>query len=146
MRLTTVRVPEWPVLGWLAVCRRHRTRSPATSGTTSRRRTSGSARRSGPGPFVDGGFDETDIVFGSGVRVRDDRVVFVPSGGPIDRLHSIRTDDGLLVSNSLACAAGLRGRIARSWPYQRYREMFSSLVAGIGHYSGTSPPRSGRCG
>ena len=61
------------------------------------------------GPFSDGGFDETDIVFGSGVRIRGDRVVFVASGIHIDRLLSVDTPDGVLVSNSLACLLLVRG-------------------------------------
>ena len=61
------------------------------------------------GPFPAGGFDETDIVCGSGVRIRGDRVVFVSSGASIDRLLSICTSDGLFVSTLNSCIESMTG-------------------------------------
>src|SRR3954452_22926694 len=109
MRLTTVRVPEWPVLAWLALCPPG---SDEVTGYLGSRVEVGDdwfCEAVWDGPFAAGGFDETDIVCGSGVRIRDDRVVFVTSGGPIDRLLSVEGPDGLFVSNSLACLLSVRG-------------------------------------
>ena len=142
MGLTTVRVPEWPVLGWLAVCPSGSDEVTGYVGDHVETSDEWFCEAVWDGSFVDGDFDETDIVFGSGVRVRDDRVVFVPSGGPIDRLQSIRTDDALVVSNSLACLLSFVGG-SLDLAIPRYREMFDSLVEGIGHYQRHIPTTAG---
>jgi hypothetical protein len=53
------------------------------------------------GPFEEGGFDQTDLVFGTGVRLRDEGVVFVASGTTFDRLWHCRQGDSTFVANSL---------------------------------------------
>jgi hypothetical protein len=94
------------------------------------------------GEFRDGGFDETDVVFGSGVRIRGDEVVFVTAGAPLDRVHSLLTDDGLVVSNSLA---GLLAWVGGSLElgYERYREDFSSVIKGVGRSVPAIPTTAG---
>ena len=76
--------PAWPPLGVAGrlparLRRGHLLRRRAAS----RWPTTGICEAAWDGQFADGGFDETDLVFGSGVRVRGDRVVtFVPAGAP----------------------------------------------------------------
>ena len=53
------------------------------------------------GEFKQGGFDRTDVFFGSGMRVRGEEVVFVPSCATVDTLHYHQDGDHLMVSNSL---------------------------------------------
>ena len=48
-------------------------------------------------------FDATDVVAGTGIRVRDENVIFVSSGSTVDRLCSHATDGLVVVSNSLVC-------------------------------------------
>jgi hypothetical protein len=54
-----------------------------------------------PGPFREGGFDQTDLVFGSGGRMSGGTVTFVSSGSTVDRLVSIQVGTHAYVSNSL---------------------------------------------
>jgi len=53
------------------------------------------------GNFAAGGFDQTDLIFGSGIRCRDNQVVFVSSGTTTDRLWYYQGDPFWYVSNSL---------------------------------------------
>ena len=55
------------------------------------------------GDFDEGGFDRTDIVAGSGGRLRSGRVIFVSAGSTVDRLHSMKTESRVWFSNSLCC-------------------------------------------
>ncbi len=55
------------------------------------------------GDFTAGDFDQTDLVSGSGARIRGDNVWFVSSGSNVDRLHSLRKQDNVYISNSLCC-------------------------------------------
>jgi hypothetical protein len=53
------------------------------------------------GDYGAGDFDQTDLVFGTGVRCRDNRVVFVTSGTAMDRLWYCQKEGTWYVSNSL---------------------------------------------
>ena len=143
MRLKTIRVHEWPVLGWLAVCPASSDDVTAYIGDHVETCDEWFCEAVWDGSYADGGFDETDIVFGTGVRIRSDRVVFVPSGGPIERLSSLRTDDALYVSNSLAVPPVLRGRIARPRRARATATIFDSVTKGIGHYQRYIPTTAG---
>lgn len=53
------------------------------------------------GAFEEGGFDKTDIVCGTGIRLREGRACFVSSGSTSDRLQYFTSQAGVHVSNSL---------------------------------------------
>jgi hypothetical protein len=55
------------------------------------------------GPFEKGGFHETDLVFGTGMRLDGDKIVFVSSSSMADRLYYLPHQKKLIVSNSLPC-------------------------------------------
>jgi hypothetical protein len=59
------------------------------------------------GDFSAGGFDEADIVVGTGIRIRDSNVIFVSSSDTLNRLHHFRDIDTLYVSNSLPALMAL---------------------------------------
>ena len=93
--------------------------------------------------FEAGDFDLTDLVFGSGARVRDDRVVFVSSGSTVDRLQHAEIDGKTWISNSLACLVAVSGvKVAKD--YQRYPEFFQSARKGIDTYERRLPTWSGQ--
>ncbi len=84
-------------------------------------------------PYADGDLDRTDLVFGSGVRVRGDTVVFVSSGTTVDRLHTWAADGGHCVSNSLPCLlAFVRGSLDLS--FERYDAVSASIKNGLRAY------------
>lgn len=81
------------------------------------------------GSFEKGDFDRTDLVFGSGVRLRDDHVVFVSSGTTVDRLAYCRRGDKLIVSNSVPALLAITGQSLRG-DYTRYAEDVRSIIQG----------------
>jgi hypothetical protein len=100
-RLICKEVPGWPKLAWAAAME-------LGSGTVSVRHGPWVETHSDwcveavwAGDFSAGDFDLTDVVAGTGVRVRDDHVVFVSSGDTLNRLHHFQDSEILYVSNSL---------------------------------------------
>lgn len=61
------------------------------------------------GEFNLGDFDQTDSVFGTGIRKRDDSVVFVSSATGVDRLWYVQRREKLFVGNSLPGLLELSG-------------------------------------
>ena len=85
------------------------------------------------GDYESGGFDQTDIVAGSGARLRDTKVVFVSSGSTVDRLHSLQMGDEVWLSNSLSCLlASLQATLSPSYP--KYFDDFGSIIEGLHKY------------
>ncbi len=70
-------------------------------------------------PFAALGFDCSAALAGSGGRLTRDGLLFASPANMYERLHSVRIDDALVVSNSLAFVLALSGsRLDPS--YQRY--------------------------
>ena len=142
MRLRTVPLASWPPLAWLATC------VPASDEITV---------FVGPGvevgddwvcegvwdaPFAEGDFDRTDLVFGSGVRVRGESVVFVSSGTTLDRLHALVGGDRVYVSNSLPGLLSVaNGSLDPSCI--RYRQIGRSIMHGLDEYTRDVPTTAG---
>src|SRR5690349_24391142 len=108
MRFEYLHERDWPAQAWLAEC--HPDHVLVRHGGRVEARPDWFCEAVWDGPFEQGDFDLTDVVAGSGGRMRDGRVVFVPTGATTDRLHSIRvpaaaggTRGRVLVSNSLPC-------------------------------------------
>lgn len=95
------------------------------------------------GPFEDGEFDRTDIVTGSGGRLRDNGVTFVASGSVSDRLHSLDAGNRVIwVSNSLVCLlATLGGDVDPT--DSEYGAFFLSIRRGIDKYDRWLPTSIG---
>ena len=133
LRLEYVPVADWPCLAWLAETRPGIDVVTVFHGPRVEARPGWFCEATWAGPYDEGGFDRTDIVAGSGGRVREGRVTFVSAGNTVDRLHSIETAGVVRVSNSLAClmaAAGARVDPASS----RYFWVFRTIVGGIARY------------
>ncbi|HXI33812.1 MAG TPA: hypothetical protein VNH63_07000 [Gemmatimonadales bacterium] len=84
-------------------------------------------------PFAAGDFDRTDLVFGSGARVRRDTVTFVTSGSTVERLHSIETGEWTFVSNSFPCLLAATGG-SLDPTYAAYFTDFKSISRGLARY------------
>jgi hypothetical protein len=95
------------------------------------------------GEYESGDFDRTDIITGSGGRLRGGRVVFVSSGSTVDRLNSLEDEDGVWVSNSLSCLlAAIDGRVDPSFP--GYYRLLRTMVKGIRNYERYLATSAGR--
>ena len=87
------------------------------------------------GEFSEGEFDNTDVVFGSGARIRGDELFLVSSCSIHDRLHHYIGDDHeVIVSNSLVCLlAFLNEKLDPT--YQNYYFDFFSIAKGINNHN-----------
>lgn len=140
MRLRTVVVPGWPRLAWLAVCREDVVR--AFVGSAVEVFDEWFCEGVWDGPFEHGDFDQTDLVFGSGVRLRGDSIGFVSAGSTVDRLHSWNGDGERCVSNSLLCLLSYAGGTL-DLQVDSYVGIFSSITRGLNGYRREVPTTAG---
>jgi hypothetical protein len=82
------------------------------------------------GEFTQGDFDRTDLVFGTGVRCRGDRVTFVSSGSMLDRLCHAQRGDAWYVANSLPALLATAGLSLRA-DYAEYAEDMKRICGGL---------------
>ena len=93
------------------------------------------------GEFAEGDFDKTDIVAGTGIRFRGNRVIFVPPGNTIDRIISYMSQDYLFVSNSFS--ALLEMCDIELIDAHDYEENFETIAHGLEKYTKKIPTESG---
>ena len=82
--------------------------------------------------FRAGAFHSSPHFFGSGIRVDQGRVHFVPSSALVNRLVYCRYRDHIAVSNSLALLLGFTG--ASLNPAHQYRAETYAIRHGVGRY------------
>lgn len=133
MRLEFTLIPDWPPLAWLARCHRSGDVLKVYHGRGIELTDEWFCEAVWAGQYQEGGFDETDVIAGSGGRLRNGNVNFVSSGSTVDRLSSLEVEDGVWVSNSLPCLlAALNGSVDPSYPF--YFENFETIIHGIDQY------------
>ena len=103
MRFAYALMRDWPPLAWLARCSPTRPVVDVFHGPGVERTAEWFCEAVWAGAYETGGFDHTDVVFGSGGRLRNSTATFVSSGTTVDRLQSLETTDATWVSNSLPC-------------------------------------------
>ena len=142
LRFEYVPVPSWPALAWLAQCRRAHNVVTVFHGSGVEVTGEWFAEAAWAGDFDAGDFDRTDVVAGSGGRVRGDELVFVSSASTVDRLQSLERPDGAWVSNSLTClVAASDAHIDES--SGRYFWLFRTIVGGMKKYRRLFPTSAG---
>ncbi|MCK5448921.1 MAG: hypothetical protein KAJ43_12300 [Gemmatimonadetes bacterium] len=133
----------WPPLAWIAKCERSDPVITVRHGPQVEVREGWFCEAVWDGEFASGGFDQTDLVFGSGARLRNGRAVFVSSGTTVDRLQFLELGDTIWISNSLACLLGTSGvKVDRT--YDRYFDFFWSITRGLNGYERRLPTTTGR--
>jgi hypothetical protein len=121
---------DWPKLAWEATLERGSDRVLVRHGRMVETRADWFCEAAWDAPFSDGNFDQTDIVVGSGARLRESKVIFVSAGNTVDRLQSLMTSNGYRISNSLAClVAG--GGVELDPSYRHYFRDFTTVTRGI---------------
>src|SRR5207249_615650 len=142
MRFEFTLEPAWPPLAWLAKCPKGGGPVLIVHGRRVERATAWFCEAVWTGPYAAGDFDKTDLVFGSGGRLREDSAMFVSSGSTVDRLQTLETQDAVWVSNSLACLlASLDGHVDPTYP--RYFRDFQSVIRGLRRYKRTLATSAG---
>ena len=89
------------------------------------------------GEFSEGDFDRSAYFFGSGIRLREDGISVVPSRATIDSLYYCRSNETLLVSNSMVLL--MSAIDAQLDPQYNYGEEFIGAVRGIDRYKEEIP-------
>jgi hypothetical protein len=141
-RLRFAEVSDWPRLAWLAVCSASSADITCYAGRGVETNSSWFCEGVWAGAYVEGDLDQTDLVFGSGGRIRNDEAIFVSAGSTVDRLHSLETHDGALVSNSLPCLMSF-GSACFDLDCRGYAGIFSSIRAGLRQYQSQLPTTAG---
>jgi hypothetical protein len=132
MKLLVQRIPKWPKLAWVASISEYSDCAQVYCGPMVEIGDDWVAEAVWAGDFEGAGFDLTDIVFGSGVRVRNDRLVFVTSGSTFDRLWYSYNDDQCLVGNSLPALMAVGG-LELDHHYLNYSRDVRSVSRGPRH-------------
>jgi hypothetical protein len=101
-RLIAKKVSDWPKLAWVAVTKLGSDEISVLHGPCVETNPEWCVEAVWAGDFSGGGLDRTEVIVGTGVRVRGDSIVFVSSGDALNRLHRYHDGDTLYVSNSLS--------------------------------------------
>jgi hypothetical protein len=133
MQFEFVKQESWPQLSWVAVCQASADVIQVFHGPAVETSRDWFGEIIWDGDYGAADFDRTDIVSGSGARLRDGYVDFVSPGSTVDRLLVLhRSPDQLWVSNSLpGLLAKCSLSLVASYPY--YIPEILSLVKGIRH-------------
>ncbi len=135
-------VPSWPKLAWVACLPPAGRALRVLHGPCVEVADEWCVEAVWAGPYAAGDFDRTDLVFGSGVRVRGDEVIFVSSGTTFDRLSVYRSEQGLWIANSLAALLAVTGRRLDE-AHEGYRADLQSIVRGLDDYQRHLPLAEG---
>jgi hypothetical protein len=141
MNLSYLPVDEWPPLAWLAVCDGSGSVSVA-HGNRVETHPHWFAEAVWAGAYEQADFDDTDLVFGTGGRLRGEGLVFVSSATVVDRLHALEAHGRTWVSNSLACLLAAVGATVDPH-YHRYFHDFESIIGGLTKYRRTLASSAG---
>lgn len=139
--LEFVAIPQWPKLSWVAVMKHGVRPIRIFHGPCVEVNPQWCAEAAWVGNFTDGDFDRTDLVVGTGVRLRADDVLFVSSGDTLNRLFWHRGRDRQIVSNSLpALLAVANIDLVDGYPYA---DAMASIVNGLHSYQREIPSSGG---
>lgn len=129
-------INDWPPLAWFSECSKKNNKITVWHGNGVEINPKWFCEAVWPGNFLEGDFDETDLMAGTGSRIRGNSVIFVSPGNTVDRILSLETEEKFFVSNSLACLLAISG--ARIDPtYPEYYEDFTTILKGILEYKKT---------
>lgn len=102
MKIINKLIDKWPKLTWAAQCPKGAGEIVVYHGPYVETGPDWCVEAVWAGVFSEGDFDRTDLVFGSGLRLRGEKIVFVPAGTTNDRLWHCEIKNKFYISNSLA--------------------------------------------
>ena len=138
MKLTNEPIAGWPKLAWVAVCSGDRSEVVVYHGPLVEVTQDWCVEAVWAGEFGKGDFDRTDLVFGTGVRLRGDDIIFVSSGTTLDRLWHVIVAGKTYVSNTLPGILALAGVSLRP-DYSGYQRDIHTIVKGLERYQRVIP-------
>lgn len=137
MRLDRKQVKSWPKLAWVAFFKAGVDVITIYHGPRLELGEDWCAEAVWAGDFSAGGFDQTDLVFGSGIRCRGNTVIFVSSGTTVDRLWYTKQKGNWYVSNSLPALLAVADLSLRD--NYRYPQDIKTICQGLDGYIRTIP-------
>lgn len=137
MNLVTTLINELPKLVWIALCKKDKKELQVLHGSCVECGWYYCVSGVWDGEYQSGDFDKTDIIAGTGLRVRESKVIFVTPANTLDRIVYYPTDDGFYVSNSLPAIFTM----ADIDPLQNYdyQRDFETIIQGLRLYRKTLP-------
>jgi len=132
---------DWPKLAWVARCAAGSPAVQVDHGPCVEVTDHGCSEAVWAGPFDAGNFHETDLVVGTGVRVLDDRVVFVTPGNTLDRIWHFHHDREIVLSNSLSALLAVADLDLIEG--HDYRADLDTVILGLGRYARAIPSSGG---
>lgn len=130
MKLVYSKIHEWPKLAWVAKIANRSENILVYHGPMVETKDDWCAEAVWAGEFTEGHFDRTDLIFGTGIRCRSDKVTFVSSGTMMDRLWYCHYDGFWYVSNSLPAILASAGFSLRE-DYQSYTQDINQMIKGL---------------
>ncbi len=124
---------KWPPLAWAAQCFYANSVIVVYHGAGVEVRDNWFCEAVWNNNFETGDFDLTDIIFGSGARIRTEQVTFVSSGTTVDRLQALTLPGSVWISNSLACLLSVTDNSIDP-AYPDYFERLTSITQGLDKY------------
>jgi hypothetical protein len=140
-RLIFEEVPSWPRLAWVAIMKLGSDTVSVLHGPCVETNPDWCVEAVWAGDFSTGDFDLTDVVVGTGVRIRGDNVVFISSGDTLNRLHHFRDTETFYVSNSLPALMALAD--VALLPDYDYATAMESIKKGLVSYVREIPTTRG---
>ena len=142
MKLVPQCIPEWPKLAWVASFEKDSKEIRVLHGPMVETSEDWIVEAVWAGEFSSGDFDQTDLVFGTGIRRRGDVVDFVSSGTTFDQLWHTTHLGKTYVSNSLPALMAVGG-ISLLDDYPHYRRDLHSIKQGLEARTKCIPTDSG---
>jgi hypothetical protein len=141
MKLELQMVSDWPKLAWVADFERNTKCIRVMHGSHVEGRNDWCVEAIWTGDFSAGDFDLTDQIYGTGIRIRDDRVVFVTAGTMLDRLWHCEHQGRFYVGNTLPGLLARAG-LSLSDDYLSYPDDMKTMREGLSKYKRTIPTLS----
>jgi len=137
MKLTTKLIEKLPPLVWIAECKNSTSEIMVFHGHRVETGKTYCVAAVWDDDFTAADFDKTDIIAGTGIRIRKNKVIFVTPGNTLDRIVYYNLKNGLLVSNSLpAIFAFADIEPLKEYDYQKN---FETIIKGLHKFSGILP-------
>lgn len=137
MKLSTKLLSKLPPLVWIATCKNTTKEIIVVHGVHVETSNDFCMAAVWDGDFKTADFDKTDVIAGTGIRIRNENALFVTPGNTLDRIVYYLTNDGFLISNSLPAIFSF----ANLNPLKRhnYQKDFETIIKGLHGYKRTIP-------
>lgn len=142
MKLVGKQIDGWPKLAWVASLEDGSDTLNVCHGPMVETADQWIVEAVWAGDFAAGNFDQTDLVFGTGIRCRGDSVIFVSSGTVFDRLWHCRNKNTFFTANSLPALLAMSELDFRT-NYDHYsRDVMTIARGGLTERVGTIPTKT----